>query len=378
MNAKKRCRRQSAMRHARFIADAFEACANNDSIALDELLYHRRAPSSASDAKGNTLLHVACASDALDAAKVCVKYAVFAHHPPERAYVRALNANGERAIDVARTCGSVRCERWLEALEATPRAPPAPAPSSRSSSSSSRALSDGATLLLKSLLSALMVDDVAEDEDARTRAVLTQVSALVADREALRKDLLRAKEALASARARAESERAEERDAVCAALQLAEQRARALCVERDNAVAEKSAIEAEALRHKASAVDGDASASASRRAYDDGYAAGWEAALRLPSREYVRAQLKLEKGASATAPTTPTDEFSEITLRDDGGEDASARKENGKTVALADVSLASRASTVLRESFVAVKHRVTELERALSTGKNAASTRTES
>jgi 5-carboxymethyl-2-hydroxymuconate isomerase len=223
-----------------------------------------------------------------------------------------------------------------------------------------------------------MVDDVAEDEDARTRAVLTQVSALVADREALRKDLLRAKEALASSRARAESERAEERDAVCAALQLAEQRARALCVERDNAVAEKSAIEAEALRHKASAVDGDASASASRRAYDDGYAAGWEAALRLPSREYVRAQLKLEKGASATAPTTPTDEFSEITLRDNGGEDASARKENGKPVALADVSLASRASTVLRESFVAVKHRVTELERALSTGKNAASTRTES
>ena len=368
------------MRHARAIADAFEACANNDSIALDALLYHRRAPSTTADAKGNTLLHVACASDALDAAKVCVKYAVFAHHPPERAYVWAVNANGERAIDVARTCGSVRCERWLEALEATPRSAPAAATgrlSSRLSSSSSGALSDGATLLLKSLLSALMVDDVAEDEDARTRAVLTQVSALVADREALRKDLLRAKEALASSRARAESERAEERDAVCAALQLAEQRARALCVERDNAVAEKSAIEAEALRHKASAVDGDASASASRRAYDDGYAAGWEAALRLPSREYVRAQSKLEKGASATAPT-PTDEFSEITLRDDGGEDASARKENGETVALADVSLASRASTVLRESFVAVKHRVTELERALSTGKNAASTRTES
>ena len=361
------------MRHARAIADAFEACANNDSIALDELLYHRRAPSSTADAKGNTLLHVACASDALEAAKVCVKYAVFAHHPPERAYVRALNANGERAIDVARTCGSVRCERWLEALDATPRAapaPPAPVPTSHG-------LSDGATLLLKSLLSALMVDDVAEDEDARTRAVLTQVSALVADREALRRDLLRAKEELVATRAQAESERAEERDAVCAALQLAEQRARALHVERDNAVAEKSAIEAEALR-RASSVDGDASASVSRTAYDDGYAAGWEAALRLPSREYVRAQLKLEKGASATAPTTPTDEFSEITLRDDGGEDESAHKENGKTIASADVSLASRASTVLRESFVAVKHRVTELERALSTGKNAASTRTES
>ena len=373
---------QRTMRHARAISHAFEACANNDVATLAELLHHRRVPSSTADKKGNTLLHIACAADALDAAKVCVKYAVFAHHPPERAYVSATNANGERAIDVARACGSVRCERWLEALTLGDVGGAAPtSPSSSPSSSRPRRdggvddLSDSAALLLQSLLSALMVDEVAEDEDARARAVLARVGALVADREALRKDLLRAKDALAATRSKTAHERAEERDAVFAALQLAEERARTLHREREDAAAETSAIaralrdvgeEAEALRQ--AAADGASTRAienARRDAYGAGYAAGWKAALKLPSREYVRAQLKLEKDGDAPTQAPPTDEFMELSLRDDdAGHDASAHKENA--------SLASRASMVLRESYVAVKHRVTELERVLSSSKNAA------
>ena len=125
----------------------------------------------------------------------------------------------------------------------------------------------------------------------------------------------------------------------------AEKRAKEMIDERRDEEAEKNALR-DALR-------------ATSDEFERGRAAGWAAALRLPSREYVRAQMKLEKeasdgagsssaAASATGADATAAAFSEISLDEKDVENS---------------SLTERVSNVFKEAFVGVKKRVDQLEK---------------
>jgi hypothetical protein len=181
------------------------------------------------------------------------------------------------------------------------------------------------------------------DERAAVRQVLREVLNLVSDRESARRELEEAHRKIEAMERDAERERAN----VVEALGMAEKRAKEMISEREarekDICAEKTAL-SEALN-------------ATGAEYEAGYAKGWADALQLPSREYVRAQMKLEKSASASSasesatPALATDDaceaFADVSL------DGSA-------------SIASRVTNVFKETFVGVKKRVDELEKSLT------------
>lgn len=181
------------------------------------------------------------------------------------------------------------------------------------------------------------------DEKAAVRQVLREVLNLVSARESARREL---EEAYGKIEAM-EREAARDRADVVEALGMAEMRAKEMLSEREarekEANAEKMAL-SEALN-------------ATGAEYEAGYAKGWADALRLPSREYVRAQMKLEKSGSSSgapesaAPRPATDDareaFADISLD-------------------APSSIASRVTNVFKETFVGVKTRVDELEKSLT------------
>ncbi len=336
--------------------EAFRACALDDVRALEALLREKRVPCTIADDKGNTLLHLSCASDALSCAKEVVKACVFAQHPPERAYLTLLNAAGERALDVARACESERCAEWLGRMTGdetratgTTRAGAEKTSTRRQGRvrTSERDVEDVALRktresLVRSLSEALNIAS-GEDADANVgaRDVLREVLSLVNERETLREELEETRIKYREMRSRVQ----EERKSVVDALGLAEKRAKEMIDERRDEEAEKNALR-DALR-------------ATSDEFERGRAAGWAAALRLPSREYVRAQMKLEKeasdgagsssaAASATGADATAAAFSEISLDEKDVENS---------------SLTERVSNVFKEAFVGVKKRVDQLEK---------------
>jgi len=327
---------------------ACEACSTDDEDALRRAL--RAIPCTIADARGNTLLHLCCASDALRCAKLVVSRCVFASTPPERAYLTLRNSSGETAADVAAACGSARCAEWLAKMtgEARPgRAIDASVGRRRDDGRRRGRGNDGETeattrareSLLRSIRDALNIEPGDDgDERAAVRQVLREVLNLVSDRERARGELEEARRRIEAMEREAERERA----SVVEALGMAEKRAKEMISEREarekDVCAEKTAL-SEALN-------------ATGAEYEAGYAKGWADALRLSSREYVRAQMKLEKSASASgaseSATPALDEaFADVSL------DGSA-------------SIASRVSNVLKETFVGVKKRVDELEKSLT------------
>ena len=195
---------------------------------------------------------------------------------------------------------------------------------------------------MRSLSEALNIAS-GEDADANVgaRDVLREVLSLVNERETLREELEETKIKYREMRSRVQ----EERKSVVDALGLAEKRAKEMIDERRDEEAEKNALR-DALR-------------ATSDEFERGRAAGWAAALRLPSREYVRAQMKLEKeasdgagsssaAASATGADATAAAFSEISLDEKDVENS---------------SLTERVSNVFKEAFVGVKKRVDQLEK---------------
>ena len=339
--------------------EACEACSTDDEDALRATL--ATTPCTIVDARGNTLLHLCCANDALRCAKLVVSRCVFASTPPERAYLTLRNSDGETAADVAEACGSARCAEWLAKMTGAERVATNDARRKdagkgerrradderrrkRSGDGETEATTRARESLVRSIREALNIgpgDD--GDERAAVRQVLREVLNLVSDRESARRELEEAHRKIEAMERDAERERAN----VVEALGMAEKRAKEMISEREarekDICAEKTAL-SEALN-------------ATGAEYEAGYAKGWADALQLPSREYVRAQMKLEKSASASSasesatPALATDDaceaFADVSL------DGSA-------------SIASRVTNVFKETFVGVKKRVDELEKSLT------------
>jgi len=334
---------------------AFE-CAADDARAndLDAMFVARAIPTNLRDECGNTLLHVACVNDALECAKVIARRCVYASHPPERGYLTSQNADGETAGDAAAVGGAERCARWLGSLgvgcddKAADR---------RSRSRGGRKSGEATPMrtsktdeaLVGSLQDALTRSGASGEDSARARGVLRAVLRLVAEKEALSDALEASEREILAAKGATEGERERERSAVVAALGLAERRAREMVKRSEDVVAEKEAM-ADALRE-------------TEDEYARGYAAGWRAALELSSRDYVRAQMELERGGAGemASAKAATDGFSEIPLGV-GANGGDATKN-----ATAAPTLGERASNVFRETFTTVKKRVETIERAFGT-----------
>ena len=103
--------------------------------------------------------------------------------------------------------------------------------------------------------------------------------------------------------------------------------------------------------------------------YARGYANGWRAALELSSRDYVRAQMELERESGGgtgerASEKAATDGFSEISLGEREGGGANENDDDGTKTA---PTLGERASNVFRETFTTVNKRVETIERAFGT-----------
>jgi len=336
---------------------AFE-CAADDTHAdvLDALFASRAIPTNLRDDCGNTLLHVACINDAIECAKIVARRCVYASHPPERGFLMSENACGETAHDAAVVGGAERCVRWLGSLgvgydegrrrrrQSGKRVDSRVKPTTTTNDAS----------LLASLQDTLTRSGTSGEDSARARGVLRAVLRLVAEKEALADALDESEREIARAKGATEGERAAERSAVVAALGLAERRAREMVRQSEDVVAEKEAM-ADALRE-------------TEDEYARGYANGWRAALELSSRDYVRAQMELEResaggtGERASAKAA-MDGFSEISLGEREGGGANGNDDGTKTAP----TLGERASNVFRETFTTVKKRVETIERAFGT-----------
>lgn len=341
---------------------AFE-CAADDAHAdvLDGLFATRAIPTNLRDEFGNTLLHVACINDAIECAKVVARRCVYASHPPEMRFLTSENADGETARDAAVVGGAERCVRWLGSLgvgydeggRRRRRRQSGRRVDSRVKPTTTTTTNDAS--LVASLQDTLTRSGTSGEDSARARGVLRAVLRLVAEKEALADALDESEREIARAKGATEGERAAERSAVVAALGLAERRAREMVRQSEDVVAEKEAM-ADALRE-------------TEDEYARGYANGWRAALELSSRDYVRAQMELEResgggtGERASAKAA-TDGFAEISLGEREGGGANGNDNDGTETA---PTLGERASNVFRETFTTVKKRVETIERAFGT-----------
>lgn len=360
------------------IAMAFAAIAKDDVSAFANVVRKSKMNvAEARDEQKNTFLHACAEADALACAKRVVSLAVYANRDVANVeYFDRVNVHGESALDVATRTRAKTCEVWLTRV-ASGRRGGASDEGRRGGANELesserepwRKLSEGAEVLMRSLVVALGTNDGDDDGDegARARATLRAVSALVADREALRKDLLRAKEALVACREKASRARIEERDAVFEALRLAEARAREMKRELETS-----------KRSETERGDDDGSARAMKAAYDAGYDEGWNAALRLSPNERASARGRGESNARGESKSAArfdgadavAAEFVNVALTDD----VRAREERGMD---SDVNAKASiptgggaktlAPTVVRESCVEVKRRVNELESASRT-----------
>lgn len=338
---------------------AFE-CAADDTHAdvLDALFASRAIPTNLRDECGNTLLHVACINDAIECAKVVARRCVYASHPPERGFLTSENACGETAHDAAVVGGAERCVRWLGSLgvgydERRRRQSGRRVDFGGSRVKPTMTTTTNDASLVASLQDALTRSGTSGEDSARARGVLRAVLRLVAEKEALADALDASEREISRAKGATEGERAAERSAVVAALGLAERRAREMVRQSEDVVAEKEAM-ADALRE-------------TQDEYARGYANGWRAALELSSRDYVRAQMELERESGGgtgerVSAKTAMDGFSDVPL----GEREGGANGNANATKTAP-TLGERASNVFKETFTTVKKRVETIERAFGT-----------
>lgn len=342
---------------------AFECAADDAHVdVLDALFATRAIPTNLRDDFGNTLLHVACINDAIECAKVVARRCVYASHPPEMGFLTSENADGETAHDAAVVGGAERCVRWLGSLGVgydeggrRRRRQSGRRVDSRVKPTTTTTTTTNDASLVASLQDTLTRSGTSGEDSARARGVLRAVLRLVAEKEALADALDASEREIARAKGATEGERAAERTAVVAALGLAERRAREMVRQSEDVVAEKEAM-ADALRE-------------TEDEYARGYANGWRAALELSSRDYVRAQMELERESGGgtgerASEKAATDGFSEISLGEREGGGTNGNDDDGTKTA---PTLGERASNVFRETFTTVKKRVETIERAFGT-----------
>lgn len=340
---------------------AFAACALNDDVTLETLLRENAIPVSARDGRGNTLLHLCCVDDAARAARAVVSRAVFASRPAEYGYLWETNDDGETALETARACGSETCARWLEALTgAGGGAAPGRGTDGggggeiRTERRNGGGRTMGREWTLRAVAETVGLDwDASRDAaDDRTKAlwVARETARVVRERETLREELKMAQEKIKEHESRAE----EERRTVVAALGMAESRARAMAMKSENEKADRAADRA-ALRDARRATSDE---------YERGYAEGWAAALRLPSREYVREQMKLEQRgrASASGDATSAGDTSDAAATAAAFEDISLDDENASPSKESATATWKQVTNVIKETFVGVKKTVDAIE----------------
>ena len=339
---------------------AFECAADDAHVdVLDALFASRAIPTNLRDDCGNTLLHVACINDAIECAKVVARRCVYASHPPEMRFLTSENADGETARDAAVVGGAERCVRWLGSLgvgyDEGGRRRRRQSGGVKPTTTTTTTTTTNDASLVASLQDTLTRSGTSGEDSARARGVLRAVLRLVAEKEALADALDASEREISRAKGATEGERAAERTAVVAALGLAERRAREMVRQSEDVVAEKEAM-ADALRE-------------TKDEYARGYANGWRAALELSSRDYVRAQMELERESGGgtgerASEKAATDGFSEISLGEREGGGANENDDDGTKTAQ---TLGERASNVFRETFTTVKKRVETIERAFGT-----------